>query len=488
MEEEIDRIINAIKNNKCVLVLGPEICQLKHNILADKSPKDFDESLQIAYKYYIDNKIDKELTKYRDDLLEFSDYAFLKDNLWVYNHTDKDRHLFNFAKWFFDNTMDWQEPFKEITQIPFPLIISLLPDTHLENTFDAQKQPFSVSKYSRLNKDVPEIEHKIGNERTLIYKLLGDIKARDASFTFDHWYEFFRNLLHENPSLPDQIINTLKNADLILFVGVRIEKWYIQLLVKHLYTISSEDIGSFAFANIKDSKETYLARKRLNIIFDEEEPIEMINKIYIACSDNKLLRQASASNSTIKANVFISYNHSDTVIAHRLKNDLERFGINVIIDTDNPIGFKIPTFINESIQQADFIVQLVSENFLTSPWVAQESKLAFIGAEIAKKTVLPCEIDDILKDKSFRKRAMDRINIKLEELSSEIKERLNPDGNGGGIEDLTPQFNRLRKLKNDYDDTIAEFQDKNRGDLRGNNYESGFLKLIESIKKYLSKA
>lgn len=485
MEEEIDRIINAIKNNKCVLVLGPEICQLSHNILADKSPKDFDESLQIAYQYYIDKKIDKELTRYRDDLLEFNDYAFLKDNLWVYNHTDKDRHLFNFAKWYFDNTMDWQEPFKEITQIPFPLIISLLPDTHLENTFDAQKQPFSVSKYSRLNKDVPKIEHKIGKERTLIYKLLGDIKARDASFTFDHWYEFFRNLLHENPSLPDQIINTLKNADLILFVGVRIEKWYIQLLVKHLYTISSEDIGSFAFANIKETKETQLARKRLNIIFEEKEPVEMINKIFKACSDNNLLRQASESNSTIKASVFISYNHSDTVIALRLKNDLERFGIKVIIDTDNPIGFKIPTFINESIQQADFIIQLISKNFLTSPWVAQESIRAFIGAEIAKKTVLPCEIDDSLKDETFRSSAIATLDERIKKISEDIKKRID---NEEGIEDLEPQRRRLRELKSNYDSIMAEFRNKNRGDLRGNNYESGFQKLIESIKTYQSKA
>ncbi|MDI9870719.1 toll/interleukin-1 receptor domain-containing protein [Flectobacillus roseus] len=484
MDDEIKKIVKAIKDNKCVLVLGPEICQLSHNILADKKPKDFDESLKIAYQYYIENKIDKELNKYRDDLLEFDDYAYLKENLWVYNHTDKDRHLFNFAKWFFDNTNEWNEPFKEISQIPFSLILSLLPDTNLADTFESQNQPFSVSKYSRLNKEVPEIKHKINQERTLIYQLLGDIDARDASFTFDHWYEFFRNLLHENPSLPDQIINTLKNADIILFVGVRIEKWYIQLLIKHLYTISSEDVGSFAFAKLKNKEETLLARKRLNIIFDEKEPIEMINKIFNACQENKIIRPSLESTSRIKATVFISYNHSDEQIADRLKVDLERLGIIVIIDKDNPIGFEIPKFINESIQKADFTIQLISRNFLTSPWVAQESLRAFLSAEIAHKTVLPCEIDESLKDETFRENAMGMFDEKIRKISNSIKERLDSDE---GIEDLEPQRRRLRELKNNYDSIIAQFRNKNRGDLRGNNYDTGFQKLVESIKVYISK-
>ena len=73
---------------------------------------------------------------------------------------------------------------------------------------------------------------------------------------------------------------------------------------------------------------------------------------------------------------------------------------------------------------------------------------------------------------------------KIRKISNSIKERLDSDE---GIEDLEPQRRRLRELKNNYDGIIAQFRNKNRGDLRGNNYDAGFQKLVESIKVYISK-
>ena len=207
-------------------------------------------------------------------------------------------------------------------------------------------------------------------------------------------------------------------------------------------------------------------------------------KIFNACQENRIIRPSLKATSKIKATVFISYNHSDEQIADRLKFDLERLGIIVIIDKDNPIGFEIPKFINESIQKADFIIQLISRNFLTSPWVAHESMKAFSSAEITHKTVLPCEIDESLKDETFRENAMGMFDEKIRKISNSIRERLDRDE---GIEDLEPQRRRLRELKNNYDSIIAQFRNKNRGDLRGNNYDTGFQKLVESIKVYISK-
>ncbi len=56
MDSEVNKIFEAIKNNKCVMVLGPEICEFKNHIYMGKEPKDFDDSINIAYEYYINKK------------------------------------------------------------------------------------------------------------------------------------------------------------------------------------------------------------------------------------------------------------------------------------------------------------------------------------------------------------------------------------------------------------------------------------------------
>ncbi len=185
----------------------------------------------------------------------------------------------------------------------------------------------------------------------------------------------------------------------------------------------------------------------------------------------------------MSANVFISYNHNDTDLANRVREDLENAGFQVIIDSDNPIGFEIPRFINESIAKADFVLQLISEHFLTSAWVAQESIKAFTVAELIGKVVLPCEIDNSLSDFSFRTNAMKRFDTKIAEIKAEIGYRLET---GASIQDLQSQYQRLLGLKNGYDTIMAEFINKNRGDLRPANYERGMKQVITSLNKYLS--
>ncbi|MEA5141734.1 toll/interleukin-1 receptor domain-containing protein [Arcicella rigui] len=487
MSLNVPKIVEAIKAKKCILVLGPEICSFNHQIFSGDTPQDFDKSLEMAYHYYNTNGLDEELDK--DGLtihpIQFFEYPFLKENLLTNNLNDDENHLYNFVKWYFKQTKDWEQPFAKISQIPFPLVLSLLPDTHLEKSFDKtfQNNPngYMLSRYSRLNKEVPAIAAKPTWEKPLLYKLLGDLEEKDSTFTFDHWFDFFNQIFKDEPALPTHVINTLKEASMILFLGVRLEKWYIQLLIRLLFSLGSVKGKKLAFVNMKENKMEELAKKRFNLIFDEQKPIQLLNELYQVCQQEGLLRTTSETTNLINTKVFISYNHADKALANRLKDDLEKIGIEIIIDSDNPIGFDIPTFINQSINKAEFVLQLISENFLSSAWVAQESIKAFTLAEITGKVVLPCEIDDVLNNNEFRTQAMNKFESQLGKLKTEIGERLDK---GESFEDLQAQYQRILELKNNYDKTIAEFRKKNRGDLRGNNYEIGLKQIISSIKTY----
>ncbi len=51
-----------------------------------------------------------------------------------------DPHLLNFAQWYFEHVIGWEQTIEKLTQLCFPLIISLLPDTYLEPTFEKKRQ------------------------------------------------------------------------------------------------------------------------------------------------------------------------------------------------------------------------------------------------------------------------------------------------------------------------------------------------------------
>lgn len=496
MSKKIQDIVAAIKAGRCVLVLGPEICQIDYNrFVKDDAiqniPKDFDESLKIAYDYYLEHILDDQDRKNieaKGERIQFVDYPFLKEQLMTSASSNNQNHVYDFAKWYFNQSNDWDEHFSKIANIPFPLVLSMLPDNNLEIAYrktikDSQK--YQVSRYSRENQEVAEITEKPSQESPLLYKLLGDIETFDATFTFDDWFDYFANIFGANP-LPTAIAAVLKDYPLILFLGVRVEKWYIQLLIRLLISKGNKDKGKkFAFVNAKENDIHELAHDRFNLVFDDTQPVELLEQLYLACEKENLLRQkTSHTPNQMNANIFISYNHADTEIAHRLKVDLEKEGLIVIIDSDNPIGFAIPTFINESLRKADFILQLISANFLTSAWVAQESVRAFTLAELTGKVVLPCQLDSALSDTDFRNRAMETFDSKAKEFATQMTDRLLK---GESVSDLQAQYQRMLELKNSYDNTIAEFRNKNRGDLRGDNYTKGLEQIIKSIRTYQSR-
>lgn len=495
MNKKLLSIIEAIRAGRCVLVLGPEICQVDYNKFVtdqapETAPKDFDESLRLAYDYYFNEVLDDyEREDLEDSQISFVDYPFIKEHLMTLKSENDVQHIYDFMKWYFSQTAEWSEHFNKIAQIPFPLVLSLLPDASLEKSFELSfgglQNGYMVSRYSRENKAVPSIDSKPTAQNPLVYKLLGDLEHYDATFTFDDWFDYFSNIFGVNP-LPLAIKSVLKDDPLILFLGVRVEKWYIQVVMRLLLASGQGGLlkgKKFAFVNAKEKNVEDLAKKRLNVMFDEANPTQLLEELYQACRQEKLLRVAQTDTMRINAKVFISYNHADGALADKLRADLEEVGIEVIIDSDNPIGFEIPKFINESIAKADFVLQLISANFLTSAWVAQESVKAFTLAEIMGKVVLPCQIDDALNDNEFRNSAMRSFEDKIKDFGIEMGNRLMK---GESIEDLQPQYQRVLELKNNYDKTIAEFRNKNRGDLRGNNYDKGLQQIFASIKKYLA--
>ena len=89
--------------------------------------------------------------------------------------------------------------------------------------------------------------------------------------------------------------------------------------------------------------------------------------------------------------IFISYSDKDKELAGKIKNELEKFKINVFLAHNNsiPVGSKWDVQIKNSIENCDIFLSLFTENFIESKWTCQEIGIA-IGM---KKSIISLKID-----------------------------------------------------------------------------------------------
>jgi hypothetical protein len=180
-------------------------------------------------------------------------------------------------------------------------------------------------------------------------------------------------------------------------------------------------------------------------------------------------------------NVFISYNHADSVIADKLKAALEKNGIEVRIDRAvMEAGSSIQEFIECSIRETEMTVSIVSNRSLLSAWVALESIEAFYKENTSNsKKFIACYIDDDFFETDFRLNATKQIDAKIADIDNRIPEYiiLKIDTN-----DLNSQKTRLYKLRNNLGDILARLKDSLCLDIRGDKFDDSIGKIVNAIK------
>jgi len=108
------------------------------------------------------------------------------------------------------------------------------------------------------------------------------------------------------------------------------------------------------------------------------------------------------------SSAFLSHNSNDKPFVRELARDLKRAGIRIWMDeAEIRIGDSIVDKIGKGIDEADYVIVVLSPNSVDSPWVQRELQVA-THQEIAGRTikVLPvfykdCNVPTYLEDKSF---------------------------------------------------------------------------------------
>ena len=177
--------------------------------------------------------------------------------------------------------------------------------------------------------------------------------------------------------------------------------------------------------------------------------------------------------------VFISYNHKDQEVALKIKDKLESFGIKVIIDVEAMgTGENISGFIAKCIKESGITLSLISANSLMSAWVAMETIWSRYDETLRHRYFMPCNIDDSFFKIAFTDQALDVIDEKILEVSDTMAYRLTK---GRGIEDLTGEHTRLKRLNVELPSIIGRLKNSLCVSLIDDHFDSGMEKVIKDI-------
>lgn len=378
-------IITDIQKEECVLIIGPDIIDL--------GGKSFFETMcaELITNNTQTNLIDNA-----------PQYIFPNEELLQLVHPRSETKIWRMIEAFYQKQTAFDEPLTKITQIPFHLIISLMPDDRLPKLFEKQNLDYNYGHYSR-EYSLKPIEKPV-KEKPLVYNLLGDFNERDAIITFDHLFSFLLSIMGKK-ELPQELRETLKKAKTLVFLGVHFEKWYVQLLLRIITSNDQKD--KYTILKKRDNNEVYtFVARRLELDFVETDPLKFLDSLYNECKQKGLLKKK-------RAKVFLSYCHLDKETVRLINRKFSENDIDVLIDEHSMKGGeKIEEFIHK-IKEVDVVVPILSESSLLSRMVSKE----IIATVEEKKNLYPCYIDKtILDDEIIDANAKSRVTEKLKTL------------------------------------------------------------------------
>ena len=268
-------IIDTIKAEKCILILGPEVPVNDQGVPLHSALEDY---LQIN-----DN----------DDILYFN-----ADEFFLFrDETAKFPTYWNIQK-FYEQTAP-SELYHKLAQIPFHLIISISPDLLLRRVFEQFQIAHQFDYYRKYEN--PKSLTKPSKEKPLLYNLFGSVEDDGSMiFTYDDMFEFIFASVGKY-ELPNELKNELKAAKNFILLGFKFEKWYVKLILR-LFKLHSGKFLRYASKSLSElkpeTKELYESHFRINFVDNNLQ--EFTDKLFSICQTENILRElGTAENLTL---------------------------------------------------------------------------------------------------------------------------------------------------------------------------------------------
>jgi TIR domain len=106
------------------------------------------------------------------------------------------------------------------------------------------------------------------------------------------------------------------------------------------------------------------------------------------------------------SSAFISYSRNDRDFVYRLVGDLEKAGISVFFDQRVTPGASWADSISRAIEQANFLLVVLSPDYVASTWAQEEMKVGLEREDQKKALVIPlmvrkCQPPPFIESKAY---------------------------------------------------------------------------------------
>lgn len=257
-ESKLNELVEfGLNKGSCVLFIGPEFVKFNgkdcHLAFYDTLPDNDDVN------------VDKKKVRYDAG-----------EKIWHFVSKRVQREYYiKFAE-FLVKTRDINNPvFHKLASIPFPLIVSLIPDDTLEAAF-SQYENFNFSfKSFMLDNEIPEPSR----DHMLIYNIYGNILNKTYVASHVDYLNFIMEYAKED--FPKNFKTAIRKASYLVFIGFEFDKWYNILLLYILNMINNNCVEKDAVEE-QSAEELYkkLSDSDLNLFFIEKNSEQFIDDLY----------------------------------------------------------------------------------------------------------------------------------------------------------------------------------------------------------------
>jgi hypothetical protein len=374
---------NIIKGiEKSVLVIGPGIYQDNNGGIKEYASKYAKLNNGLVQKYFEQYHLFMPKT-HNSGILIQQDFA-------------------DFYKGKYIDTM--KDLYFKISQIPFPLVISLNPDHTLISCFNKLKMEHNVTDdFYKQGKN--NLKNKTPSKKyPYVLNLVGSASDPESLIlTFDDLFDYLKNILMGN-DIPASIRVFIQKARHIVFLGVEFDKWYFQLLVKLLIKFEGKYKAlRYAVPIISrddDDNVSCICEKCFEITFIDHEIKSFINELYYHSFKhkiNKLRGKPILSNGKIfDPEIFISYKKEgeSEKFAEKVINNGIGKGYNIIYDKkDLKYQADIWEFMKR-IGSGKYIILIISKKYLESEYCMFEFKELSFKGSVFENRVFPIVMND----------------------------------------------------------------------------------------------
>lgn len=264
-DKKFRSIFSDIRQNKCVVLVGPEILKIGTISLRDVLRNQLKETNEDDIAHYYE----------RDGFFLFRDRIAKED-------VQREVVLFyqdhNLSKEIAEDLL------LNLIRIKNHVILSINPDSFLSDVAFKYGIKHRFAYFQHGGTAVQDVDIPTG-DMPLFYNLCGSL-VRDDSLVLDY-DDLFRLLssLLGSPGLPPNLALSLQQAKHFLFVGFDFDKWYSQLLLRLLS--GEKAIRKFAIdpSEKNDNTTTFLV-KQFDIEFIEDEQAFLMELIHRAGNED----------------------------------------------------------------------------------------------------------------------------------------------------------------------------------------------------------